>query len=120
MATCNEHGVYQPDERLSLPRTLKGWRGADIANIKLADMGTHWIWANDYQMHGGDWSGSGSPLMDLAGSRAPSRQAAIEMASNEFRRRLTSRAARCKDAQAVLEWLDTLIPDQLDLFGAAA
>lgn len=121
----NAHGVYEPQETLFLARTVKGWRGCNLADIKLVDLGTHWIWATDFQMYTGDHSGSGSPLMDLPpgrrlNCRAPTRQAAIEAACAELRRRLEPRAVECKDARAVIEWLDSLIPNQLDLFGAAA
>jgi hypothetical protein len=122
MSTCNEHGVYQPDERLSLPRKA----GADTAYITLADMGTHWIWATGFQIWGGDFWGSSSPLMDLeptpfSSCRAPTREGAIQMASAQLRKSLSKRADEGdRDATAILVWLDSLIPDQLDLFGAAA
>ncbi len=126
MATCNENGVYQADETLELPRAVKGWRGGPIAEIDLADMGTHWIWSTGFQMWGGDMWGSSSPLMDLEPTpfstcRAPTREAAIELASAQLRKNLAKRAEEGdRDARAVIAWLDTLIPDQLDLFGAAA
>lgn len=122
MATCNEHGVYTPDERLSLSRS----KGADTAYITLADMGTHWISATGFQIWGGDFWGSSSPLMDLEPTpfstcRAPSRQVAIELASVDLRKRLAARADEGdRDAKAIMAWLDTLITDQLDLFGAVA
>lgn len=122
IARCNEHGVYEPDERLSLPRR----NGADIAYITMADMGTHWIWAVGFQMWSGDWWGSSSPLMNLEPTpfstcRAASRQGAIELASTSLRRQLSERADEGdRDARAVIAWLDTLMPAQLDLFGAAA
>lgn len=120
MSRCNEHGVYEADEALELPRPRKGWRGGPIAEIRLADLGTHWIWATGFQMWGGDMWGSSSPLMDSEAYRAPTRQAAIDLASEQLRKSLVKRAADCRDARAVMEWLDTLAPDQLDLFGAAA
>lgn len=122
MARCNEHGVYEPDERLCLPRSDR----ADFAYITLADMGTHWIWATGFQMWSGDFWGSSSPLMDLEPTpfstcRAPTRKAAIQLASERIRRQLSDRAAEGdRDAVAVMAWLETLIPAQLDLFGAAA
>lgn len=126
MAKCNKFGVYQPDETLELPRPDKGWRGGPIAEIDLADMGTHWIWSTGFQMWSGDMWGSSSPLMDLEPTpystcRAPTREAAIELASAQLRKNLTKRADEGdRDARAVLTWLDTLIPDQFDLFGSAA
>lgn len=122
MTACNENGVYQPDERLCLNRR----DGADFAYITLANMGTHWIWATGFQMWSGDFWGSSSPLMDLEPTpystcRAPTREAAIELASAELRKSLSDRAAAGdRDASAVVAWLDTLFPDQFDLFGAAA
>jgi len=126
MAECNEHGVYTADETLELPRMVKGWRGVQLAEIRLADMGTHWIWATSFQMFSGDCWGSSSPLVDrdptpLSTCRAPTREAAIELASAKLRRCLSGRADEGdRDAREVIAWLGTLIPDQLDLFGAAA
>ena len=125
MTRCNQRGVYEPDERLSLPRATKGWRGCNLADIKLGDLGTHWIWATSFQMYTGDCHGSSSPLMDLPhgrgiGCRAPTRAAAIDAAASYLRERLTPRAEHCADARAVLAWLQTLNPAQLNLFGEAA
>ncbi|WP_108459158.1 hypothetical protein [Devosia naphthalenivorans] len=124
MASCNEHGVYDADEKLALPYPKKGWRGSPLADISLADLGTHWIWATGYQMHSGNWEGAGSPLSDheaWAERRCASRAAAIAAASDYLRGRLQSRAdGGDRDASAVCAWLDSLIPNQLDLFGAAA
>lgn len=116
----NENGVYTPTEHLSLARNKAGWRGCNLADIKLADLGTHWIWATSYQMMTGNCSGSSSPLMDMEGPykswRALDREAAIKAASADLRKSLTDRATHCADARAVLAWLGTLIPDQLDMF----
>lgn len=124
MARCNDHGVYEADETLELPRAVKGWRGAPLAEISLADLGAHWIWATSYQMHSGDWAGAASPLSDheaWANHRAADREAAIRNASEYLGGCLANRATEGdRDARAVMDWLDTLIPDQLDLFGAAA
>ena len=126
MARCNEHGVYEADETLELPHKAKGWRGGPIAEIRLADLGTHWIWATSHQMHSGNWEGASSPLHDheptpYSDHRAPTREAAIRAASAQLRGRLKARADESdRDACAVMAWLDTLIPDQLDFFGAAA
>lgn len=124
MATCNEHGVYEADETMELPRAVKGWQGMGIAEIKLADLGAYWIWATGYQMFTGNWEGAFSPLSDhprFAENRMPTREAAIEAASAYLRKRLGSRAVEGDaDARAVMAWLDCLIPNQLDLFGAAA
>lgn len=120
-ARCNANGVYEADERLSLQRATKGWRGCNLADIKLANLGAYWIWATSFQMHTGDCHGSSSPLWDheptqFSNPRAPSREAAIEAASAELGRRLTPRSEHCADARAVLAWLGTLNPAQADLF----
>jgi hypothetical protein len=125
MSQCNEIGVYEPDERLSLSRPVKNWRGGPLGEIRLANLGTHWIWATSFQLWSGDCWGSSSPLMDVdhtphTNHRAPTRETAIEAASARLRKSLSDRATSCRDARAVIEWLDTLVPDQLDLFGAAA
>lgn len=120
MATCNEHGVYEADEIIELPRAVKGWRGGPVAEIRLANLGPHWIWATAYQMHGGDWSGKGSPLMDTPSDWAPTRRDAIEAAIAELRDHLAPRTEHCRDALYVIAWLDTITPNQLDLFGEAA
>lgn len=126
VSRCNTHGVYEPDECLSLPRPTKGWRGCNLADIKLGHLGDYWIWATSFQMYTGDCHGSSSPLMDLphgrrgVSCRAPTREAAIDAAASHLRDRLTPRADRCVDARAVLAWLATLNPAQLNLFGEAA
>jgi len=123
MARCNENGVYEPDERFELPMPKKGWRGCPLAEIEIADLGTHWIWAVSYQMMTGNCAGRGSPLTDFdrpwGTSRAPTRDAAIAAATADLRISMMKRGD-CRDARAVLAWLDTLRPAQLDLFGAAA
>jgi hypothetical protein len=123
---CNEHGVYEADETLVLPRQAKNWRGAPIAEISLVDLGGHWIWAVAYQLHSGNWEGSSSPLMDtdptpFSNYRAPTRKAAIDAAVAQLRKRLTKLADEgSADAAAVIAWLPTLNPAQMDLFGSAA
>lgn len=121
MATCNENGVYQADETFELPRAVKGWCGVALAEIRLADLGTHWIWETGFQLHSGDFWGSGGPLTNHERYRAPTREAAIEAAATNLRKSLGARATEGdKDASAIMAWLETLIPAQLDLFGAAA
>lgn len=122
MGTCNEHGVYEADEVLALPLPKKGWRGLPLADIRLADLGDHWIWATGYQLHSGDWSGASNPLTDGHSShQAPSREAAVEAASAYLRARLAKHAAEGHaDAVAIVGWLASLNPAQLDLFGEAA
>lgn len=120
MTACNENGVYEAAEAIELPRHVKGWRGGPIGEIRLARLGTHWIWATGFQLWGGDCWGSSSPLMDTANRSAKSRAEALEQAGAHLRAKLSSRAAEYPDAAAILSWLETLAPDQLDLFGAAA
>lgn len=121
MGKCNENGVYEPDETLSLPRQLNGWRGMGLADISLADLGSYWIWATSYQMHSGDCEGAASPLMDYEGARSPTRQAALHAASAHLSVSLGKRSSTGdREAMAVMQWLETLEPSQLDLFGVAA
>ncbi len=119
MASCNENGVYTADETLELPRPKKGWNGVPIAEIDLVDLGTHWLWATGFQLWGSDFWGASSPLCDRDGYRSESREAAIASASAYLRRKVGSRVSECTDARAIIAWIDALIPDQLDLFGAA-
>lgn len=116
MAACNKYGVYEPDETLSLPR--KGRGGVSVATIQLADLGPHWIWATSFQMSGGDYWGKFSPLKDQPNHREQSRVVAIKAAAADLRRNLSSRAD--PDAKSIMAWLETLIPDQFDMFGVAA
>jgi hypothetical protein len=122
MAERNQHGAYTPDETLSLPRAVKNWRGVNAADIELANLGAYWIWASSFQLYGGDHLGNGTPLIDddhrFRAVRQPSRDAAIAAACKHLRERMTGRDST--DARAILAWLDTLQPDQFDLFGAAA
>lgn len=124
MAICNEHGVYDADETLELKRDVKGWKGSPLAEIRLADLGTHWIWATSYQMHSGNWEGAGSPLSDneaWAERRCPDRESAVRAAISYLTGRSGRRAEEGdRDGAAVVAWLNTLIPNQLDLFGAVA
>ena len=115
MSACHE-----PTERIILPRAKPGWCGVGLAEINLADLGTHWIWSIGFQMHTGDMWGSGGPLWDGDGHRAPTRDDAIAAASDALRAKLGGRVAEYPDARAVIGWLDTLRPDQPDLFGVAA
>lgn len=116
----NEHGVYMPSEVIELPRAVKGWRGGPLAEIMLADLGSHWIWATGFQLWGSDCWGSFSPLVDFDAHQALTRETAIEQAAASIRKKVGSRAAECRDAAAIVAWLDTLMPAQLDMFGAAA
>lgn len=118
--TCNEHGVYSPTEVLRLPRDRKGWRGMDLCEIELADLGDHWIWATGFTMFSGDCWGSYSPLRKVHGREAATRGEAIQAASDHLRAKLAGRAAGFPDARAIIAWLDGLRPAQLSLFGAAA
>ena len=116
----NRHGVRTPQERLQLPRDMKSWRGCSVAEIELADLGTHWIWATGFQMMTGDCWGSGGPLVDHPSHRSSTREAAIEAASAHLREKVGKRVGTYPDARRIMDWLDGLRPAQSDLFGAAA
>lgn len=117
-AAPNTNGVYEPDEHLSLHRDVKGWRGCPTAEITLADLGTHWIWATSFNLMTGDCWGSSSPLWNDERHSQPSRAAAIEAAASHLRHRLSRRAADCPDARRIMAWLDQLRPVQMELFAA--
>lgn len=115
-ATCNKYGVYETTDYLSLPRAAKGWHGLPLAEIKLADLGGYWIWAAAFQMYDGDNHGSCTPLMDREPHRASSRAAAVAAGVASLRDRMSAREKSSADSRAVLAWLDTLNPVQMDLF----
>lgn len=113
-AQPNQWGVYQAQETIEL--SGKGYM--PLACIRLVDLGAHWLWATCFSMP--DGSGSSSPLMDFDRYRAPDRAGAVTAASEALRRDLHKRAETDQHARAVIDWLDSLAPAQLDLFGAAA
>lgn len=122
LAICNQNGVYEPHELLTLDHGKNGYRGSPTAEIALVDIGDCWLWAADFSlMSDADCWGHGEPLSDWPSRRAESREAAIAAASAFYRERLGKRAENgSRDCRRILAWLDTLQPAQTDLFGAAA
>jgi hypothetical protein len=108
----------KPTQTLTLPRDVKGWRGGSTAEIELADLGARWIWNTGFQLMSGDHWGSCRPLWDDERHSAPTRAAAIQAASDDFRTLLGDRIESYPDARRIMAWLDQLQPDRLDLFAA--
>lgn len=107
----NENGVYSPSEVLELPRPVKGWQGMPLAAIKLVDLGTHWLWACDYQIFSGDCRGGGCPLMDMDRGRAETRGRAIQAACDDLRAKVDG--LDNADARAIAAWCATQAQAQL-------
>lgn len=106
LATPNRSGVYlEPTEFLAPPRK-KNFHGLDIADIRLMNLGPHWIWATGFQLRGGDCRGSHSPLSEAHGGKAASRAEAISAASDQLRGYLEG--CDNADARAIRAWLKTL------------
>lgn len=121
-AQPNENGVYEPQECLTLPRDVKGWKGMPTAEIELIDLGPYWLWATRFQLMHGDLWGSASPLIDdcprrFMSRRAPTREAAVDAAGAYLRERIGPRSGESADARRIIAWLDELHPAQPDLFG---
>ena len=112
--TPNEHGVYQPTETLALPNPRPGWRGAPLAEIDLLQLPDGWRSAIGAMLAN---SGRGEPIT-VRNTVHGSREAAILAAIGRLRAWLDSSGEA--QAPVVSRWLDSLIPDQPDLFGAAA
>ena len=113
---CNDAGVYEPDEVMTLERDVKGWRGMPTAEIELRDLGTHWIWSASFALMDGDHLGHGQPLCDEARYRSPDRASALYRAKAYLVRTLEKRAHRPGDARRIMIWIDTLSPAQGSLF----
>lgn len=92
----------------------------ELASIRLGDLEGRWLFALSYQQYGGDFCGAGEPLgfsegwpvRDFA-SRDEALAGAIAHARDRW-------AGRQREMAPHFAWLDTLIPEQRDLFGAAA
>lgn len=103
----NEHGVYgEPTERFTLPRGKKGWQGVDAAEIRLLDLGTHWIWATRFQLFSGDSQGEYLPLCDEPHCRAPDRKSALAYAKVRLVQRLQGKDH--PDAKRIMAWLQEI------------
>ena len=100
---CNENGVYEPHERLFLPRSVKGWQGMDMLEIEIANLGGHWIWSTGLCFFTGDCAGSFSPLADVEGRRAPTRDDAILSAAGHLWNKIGGRDG--PEATAMRNWL---------------
>lgn len=95
-------------------------RNRELASIRLGEHEGRWFFALSHQQYGGDCWGSGGPLgfsegyprRDFA-SRDEALAGAIAHARDRW-------AGREREMAPHFAWLDTLIPEQRDLFGAAA
>lgn len=114
MRQPNEHGVYQPTETLELPNPKSRWRGAPLAEIDLLELPDGWRSSIGAMLNA---SGRGEPIT-IRTAVHPTRDAALLHGIERLRKWL----AKADEPQVpmVLRWLDTLIPEQPDLFGAAA
>lgn len=110
----NACGVYAPTETLALPNPKAGWRGAPLAEIDLLQLSDGWRSSIGAMLNA---SGRGEPIT-IRTPAHPTREAALRHGIERLREWLM----RADEPQVpmVLRWLDTLIPDQPDLFGAAA
>lgn len=115
----NRHGIYSDDaaECLTLPRKRKGWQGMPIAEIRLLAIDGGWLESAAYDTQAGDCRGGGYGLAKKWGF-FPTRSAALDKAMAYLRK--GAAGSDSPDCRAIIAWLDTLIPDQLPLFGEAA
>lgn len=112
----------EPTETHVLPSNKRGaWR--NLAEIRLGQHEGRWFFANSFYLLTGDITGQSAPLGFWSDWPAeyraglPDRHTALQRAIDRMRSHM---AARSKDFAGHLAWLDTLIPEQRDLFGAAA
>lgn len=110
----NANGVYSPTETLALPNPKANWRGAPLAEIDLLSLSDGWRSAIGAMLNA---SGRAEPLT-IRTAVHTTREDALLFGIERLRAWL----ARADEPQVpmVLRWLDTLIPEQPDLFGAAA
>lgn len=112
----NSHGVYSDadaTESFILPRNKPGWRGVPIAEIRLLLIEAGWIEATTYNTFTGSCHGGGYGLSAKWGVY-PSRQAALDHAIAGLRRKIAKDDG--PDCRQIGAWLDSLVPDQADLF----
>ncbi|HUD28935.1 MAG TPA: hypothetical protein VMQ93_08700 [Novosphingobium sp.] len=117
----NRNGVYCPTETLTLQRDAKGWRGCPRVEIDLVELPEGWRSSLNYSFFTGSHMGSASPTTDRDPLH-PTRRAAIAQQVEKLRgvcARLIDESMK-REALEMLTWADSLIPDQLDLFGEAA
>lgn len=107
--------LLEQAERLTLTNGSK-----QLAEIRLADDAGRWMFAVSCQQHAGDFWGFGEPLGYEPGRARRdfgTRDEALAAAIEHLRQRISRRP---QEMAPQLAWLDTLIPDQPDLFGVAA
>ncbi|MNV84283.1 hypothetical protein D3C71_1781450 [compost metagenome] len=90
----------------------------ELAVIALGHHEGRWFFALSHQQRTGDmWGSFGGIGYQKGEPRAASRDEALAAAIALARQRW---AKRTREMAAHIAWLDTLIPEQPDLFGAAA
>lgn len=109
----NAHGVYEPSERIECPNPRRNWQGGPWAGIRLLEMPDGWRYSTETSFAMGGHCG---PITTHCPAFA-SRGDAIEAAIATLRRRIR---ADDREGPAVLRWLDSLQPAQIDLFGIVA
>lgn len=103
----------EQSERLALRDKV-----GEIAVIALGQQNGRWFFALSHQQRTGDmWGSFGGIGCHEGDPGAGSRDEALSAAIAHARQRW---ASRTREMAAHIAWLDTLIPDQRDLFGAAA
>lgn len=118
MTVPNEHGVYEAQEAMHLPRPAKNWRGIPLLEIELVQVEGQWLWGTGLSFWTGDHWGSFQGLSTRS-PRAATREQAIVDAARYLMSRIEGRS--CHEARLMREWLSALIdpqPQQLDMFGA--
>lgn len=113
----NEHGVYTPHEELELYRKGGGRRAA----IDLVETPEGWRSYRGFAFFTGNWWGSTGPITDRCQPR-PTREDAIREQIERFRRdfaKITDDGMQ-REAREIIAWAESLVPEQMDLFGAAA
>jgi len=104
----NAHGVYPATEVLGLPNPRRGWRGCDLANIRLLHLEDGWRCVTASQLSNCSGHGSGLSKRDCP---HPTRAAAIAAGAARLRVRMEKELASWNggaEARAVLRWLDDI------------
>lgn len=115
-ATKNENGVYTAGEVLVLG-SRKG--GRPLAEIRVAYTEGGWRAARSFSFSTGHMWGSSSPISDTFCPPYPTRQLALEAATARMAKQVreVTDPAMQAEVNAILRWLATLNPAQLDMFG---